>query len=133
MEFQFGDVVMFMGRPHFIIGTNDNDNTLVVLDGDSTTLGVEYEDVVKIGHDDSFEQNVISRLNAIQQLREKESLTNQSQLIGYLKNVSFKNTNKEYVLTGYTKLDGKYLYCQVRCKNEYEWILMEELWDRFFK
>lgn len=65
MDFQFGDVVMFMGRPHFIIGTDDNDNTLVVLDGDSTTFGVEYKDVVKIGHDDSFEQNIISRLNAI--------------------------------------------------------------------
>lgn len=133
MSFEFGDVVMFMGRPHFIIGTDDTDDTLVVLDGDSTTFGVDYEDVVKIGHDDSFEQNVISRLDAIQQLREKESLTNQSQLIGYLKNVSFKNTNKDYVLTGYTKLDGKYLYCQVCCKNEYEWILVEELWDKFFR
>ena len=133
MDFQIGDVVMFIGRPHFLIGSNDIDETLVVFDGDSTTFGVDYEDVVKIGHDDTFEQNVVSRLSAISKLREKESLSNQSQLIGYLKNVSFKYTNNDYVITGYTKLDGKYLYCQVRCKDKYEWILVEELWDKFFK
>lgn len=133
MEFQFGDVVMFMGRPHFIIGTNDNNDTLVVLDGDSTTFGVDYEDVVKIGHDDTFEQNILDRLKSVVKKHDQELLGNQEQLIGRLKCVYLRNDGKQYTVTGNTKVDGNYLYCQVHSDNGYEWILMEQLWDKFFR
>lgn len=133
MSFEFGDVVMFMGRPHFIIGTNDETDTLVVFDGLSTTFNVEYEDVVKIGHDDTFEQNIVDRLNGVVKNHEQELRGNQEQLIGRLKCVYLRNDGKQYTVTGNTKEDGKYLYCQIHSDHGYEWIFVEDLFDRFFK
>lgn len=133
MSFEFGDVVMFIGRPHFIIGTNDINNTLVVLDNDSTTFNVKYQDVVKIGHDDTFGQNIVDRLKNIKHAHDLELMENQTQLIKMFKQIHLKSSGVKYTITGNTKVDGKYLYCQIYSDKGYEWILAEELLDKFFK
>jgi len=135
MEFQIGDVVMFMGHGYMVIDFDDDVNLLILTDGISTTSDVDYEDVVKIGHDDTFEHDIIDRIKHIQLKHEQDSSSNQAQLIGRLKDVCFKdpNSNQLYLITGKTKADGKYSYCQIHSDNGYEWILMEQLFDKFFK
>lgn len=133
--FTVGDVVMFMGHGYMVVDFDDNVNLLILTDGISTTSDVDYEDVVKIGHDDTFEQDIIDRIKNIQLKHSQELLGNQSQLIGRLKDVCFKDPNSKqlYLITGDTKVDGKYLYCQIHSDNGYEWVLVEELFDKFFK
>lgn len=135
MDFQIGDVVMFMGHGYLVVDFDDDVNLLILTDGISTTSDVDYEDVIKIGHDDTFEQNIIDRIKNVQLKNEQELSSNQAQLIGRLKDVCFKDPNSSqlYLITGKTKADGKYSYFQVHSNNGYEWILMEELFDRFFK
>lgn len=133
--FTVGDVVMFMGHAYFVIDFDDDINMLILTDGISTTSDVDYEDVVKIGHDDTFERNIIDRIKHIQLTHEQDSSSNQAQLIGRLKDVCFKDPNSKqlYLITGKTKADGKYYYCQIHSDNGYEWILLDELFDRFFR
>lgn len=135
MEFQFGDVVMFMGHAYFVIDFDDDINLLILTDGFSTTSEVDYEDVVKIGHDDTLERDLIDRIKDVQLKHEQGLSSNQAQLIGRLKDVCFKdpNSNQLYLITGKTKADGKYSYCQIHSDDGYEWILVEELLDRFFR
>ena len=135
MSFEFGDVVMFMGHAYFVIDFDDNINLLILTDGISTTSDVDYEDVIKIGHDDTFERDIINRIKNIQLKHGQELLSNQSQLIGRIKDVCFKdiNNSQSCFITGKTKVDGTYFYCQIHSDNGYEWILVEELWDKFFK
>ena len=135
MDFQIGDVVMFMGHAYFVIDFDDDINLLILTDGISTTSEVDYEDVVKIGHDDTFEQNIIDRLKNVHLKHEQGLLSNQTQLIGRLKDVCFKDTNstQSCFITGKTKVDGKYLYCQIHDDSGHEWMLVEELFDKFFR
>lgn len=135
MDFQIGDVVMFMGHGYMVVDFNENVNLLILTDGISTTSDVDYEDVVKIGHDDTFERDIIDRIKNIQLKHEQDSSSNQAQLIGRLKDVCFKdpNSNQRYLITGKTKADGKYSYCQIHSDNGYEWILVEQLFDKFFR
>lgn len=135
MEFQIGDVVMFMGHDYMVIDFDDDVHLLILTDGISTTSDVDYEDVVKIGHDDTFERDIINRIKNVQLKHEQDSSSNQAQLIGRLKDVCFKdpNSNQLYLITGKTKVDDKYSYCQIHSNNGYEWILMEQLFDRFFR
>ena len=131
--FEFGDVVMFMGHAYFVIDFDDDINLLILTDGILTTSDVDYGAVVKIGHDDTFEQNIIDRLKSVVKKHDQELLGNQEQLIGRLKCVYLRNDGKQYTVTGNTKVDGNYLYCQIHGDNGYEWILAEELLDKFFK
>lgn len=136
MEFQFGDVVMFMGHAYFVVDFDDDMNLLVLTDGFSTTSEVDYEDVVKIGHDDTFEQNILDRLkNVVNVVRnhKDEVQNNQINLVKELKCLHLKSYGMEYTVTGNTKEDGTYLYCQIYSDKGYEWILVEELLDKFFK
>lgn len=133
MSFNVGDVVMFAGYPHFVIDFDDDENLLTLTDGISTTSDVDFEDVVKIGHDDTFEQNIVDRLRAVVRSYDQELRGNQEQLIGRLKCVYLRNDGKQYTVTGNTKVDGKYLYCQIHSDYGYEWVLVEELFDKFFK
>ncbi len=133
MEFQFGDVVMFMGHAYFVIDFDDDINLLILTDGISTTSEVDYEDVVKIGHDDTFEQNVLDRLKNVQHAHDEELRGNQLDLISYLESKGFYKDDILYLVTGKTKEDGKYLYCQIESDNGYEWLLVEQLLDKFFK
>ena len=135
MDFQIGDVVMFMGYGYLVVDFDDDVNLLILTDGLSTTSDVDYEDVVKIGHDDTFERDIINRIKNVQLKHEQELSSNQAQLIGRLKDVCFKDPNSKqlYLITGKTKADGKYSYCQIHSEDGYKWILMEELFDRFFR
>ena len=135
MSFEFGDVVMFMGHGYIVIDFDEDVNLLILTDGISTTSDVDYEDVVKIGHDDTFERDIINRIKNVQLKHEQDSSSNQAQLIGRIKDVCFKdpNSNQLYLITGKTKADGKYSYCQIHSDNGYEWILLDELFDRFFR
>lgn len=131
--FTIGDVVMFMGYAYFVIDYDDDINLLILTDGISTTSEVDYEDVVKIGHDDTFERDIIDRLKNVKNSHEEELINNQLDLIECLKDACFHNNGMAYLVTGKTKVDGIYLYCQIKSEHGYEWILVEELFVKFFK
>lgn len=133
MNFQIGDVVMFMGHAYFVIDFDDDINLLILTDGISTTSEVDYEDVVKIGHDDTFERDILDRLNNIKHSHDEELRNNQLDLIEHLKAKGFYSNDISYLVTGKTKVDGVYLYCQIKSEHGYEWILVEELFDKFFR
>lgn len=133
MDFQIGDVVMFMGHGYIVIDFDEDVNLLILTDGISTTSDVDYEDVVKIGHDDTFERDILNRINNIQHLHDEELRNNQLDLVEHLKTQCFYSNGMAYLVTGKTKVDGIYLYCQIKSENGYEWILVEELFDKFFK
>ena len=133
MGFQVGDVVMYMGYACFVIDANDDIELLILTDGVSTTSDVDYEDVVKIGHDDAFEQNIVDRLKSVKMNHDQELLDNQKDLIDHLKATCFYKDGITHLVTGKVKLDGNCLYCQIKCENRYEWLLVEELLGRFFK
>lgn len=78
MDFQIGDVVMFMGHGYMVVDFDDDVNLLMLTDGTSTTSDVDYEDVVKIGHDDTFERNIIDKIKNVQLKREQDSSSNQA-------------------------------------------------------
>ncbi len=133
MSFEFGDVVMFMGKAYFVIDFDDDINLMTVTNGVETTSEIDYEDVVKIGHDDSLEQNILDRLKVVVDNHDNTLQNNQAQLIGRLKDVCLSSDGVDYYITGKTKVDGKYLYCQVDIGSDYEWILAEELINKLFK
>lgn len=131
--FTIGDVVMFMGHAFFVIDWDEDINLLILTDGISTTSDVDYEDVVKIGHDDTFERNIIDRLKIIQLVHEQDLLENRLHLIDCIQSEDFTHNGNTYTVTGKTKHDNQYLYCQIHGENGYEWILVEDLLDKFFK
>mgnify|MGYP000946925629 FL=1 len=131
--FTVGDVVMFMGHAFFVIDYDNDINLLILTDGISTTSEVDYEDVVKIGHDDTFERNIIDRLKNIQLVHEQDLLENKLHLIDCIQAEDFTHNSNTYTVTGKTKQDNKYLYCQIHGDNGYEWILVEDLLGKFFK
>lgn len=133
MEFQIGDVVMFMGYGYIVIDFDEDVNLLVLTDGISTTSEVDYEDVVKIGHDDTFERDIVDKIKHIQLVHEQDLMENRLHLIDCIQAEDFTHDGNAYTITGKTKQDGNYFYCQIHGNNGYEWILMEELWDKFFK
>lgn len=133
MNFEFGDVVMFMGKAYFIVDFDDGINLMTVTNGVETTSEIDYEDVVKIGHDDSLEQNILDRLKVVVDNHDNTLQDNQMQLIGRLKHVCLSSDGTDYFITGKTKVDGKDLYCQVDTGNDMEWILVKELVDKLFK
>lgn len=133
MDFQIGDVVMFMGHGYIVIDFDEDVNLLILTDGISTTSDVDYEDVVKIGHDDAFERDILDRIKHIQLTHEQDLLENKLHLIDCIQAEDFTHDGNTCTVTGKTKQDGKYLYCQIKSKYGYEWILVEELFDKFFK
>lgn len=133
MDFQIGDVVMFMGHGYIVIDFDEDVNLLILTDGLSTTSDVDYEDVVKIGHDDTFERDILDRIKNVQNSHDEELINNQLDLIGFLKGACFHNNGTSYLITGKVKQDGTYFYCQVHSDIGYEWILVEELLNKFFK
>lgn len=133
MDFQIGDIVMFMGHGYIVIDFDEDVNLLILTDGISTTSDVDYEDVVKIGHDDTFAQSIVDKIKHIQLTHEQDLLENKLHLIDCIQAEDFTHNGDNYTVTGKTKQDGNYFYCQIHGKNGYEWILMEELLDKFFK
>ena len=87
----------------------------------------------QIGDDDTFERNIIDRLKNIQLVHEQDLLENKLHLIDCIQAEDFTHNGNTYTVTNKTKHDNQYFYCQIHGKNGYEWILMEELLDKFFK
>lgn len=133
MDFQIGDVVMFMGHGCIVIDVDEDVNLLILTDGTSTTSDVDYEDVVKIGHNDTFERDIINSINHILLTHKQDLIENRLHLIDCIEAEDFTHNGDNYTVTNKTKQDGNYFYCQIHGKNGYEWILMEELLDKFFK
>ena len=133
MDFQIGDVVMFMGHGFIVIDVDEDVNLLILTDGTSTTSDVDYEDVVKIGHNDTFERDIINSINHILLTHKQDLMENRLHLIDCIEAEDFTHNGDNYTVTNKTKQDGNYFYCQIHGKNGYEWILMEELLDKFFK
>lgn len=133
MDFQIGDVVMFMGHGYIVIDVDEDVNLLILTDGLSTTSDVDYEDVVKIGHDDAFERDILDRIKHIQLTHEQDLMENRLHLIDCIEAEDFTYNGGTYTVTNKTKQDNQYLYCQIHGRDGYEWILVEELLDKFFK
>lgn len=133
MDFQIGDVVMFMGHGYIVIDFDEDVNLLILTDGISTTSDVDYEDVVKIGHDDTFERDIVDKIKHIQLVHEQDLMENRLHLIDCIEAEDFTYNGNTYTITNKTKQDNQYFYCQIHGENGYEWILMEELLDKFFK
>lgn len=133
MDFQIGDVVMFYNCAYMVIDVDDDFHGLVITNGFATTTEVGFEDVVKIGHDYTIAQTIADKIKHIQLTHEQDLLENKLHLIECIEAEDFTSDGNTYTITGKTKQDGKYFYCQIHGENGYEWILLDELWDKFYK
>lgn len=133
MDFQIGDVVMFHNCVYMVIDVDYDFDQLIITNGFASASEVDFTDVVKIGHDYTVTQTIADKIKHIQSIYEQDLLENKLHLIDCIQAKDFTNDGNTYTVTGKTKQDGKYFYCQIYGKNGYKWILMEELLDKFFK
>lgn len=133
MDFQIGDVVMFYNCAYMVIDVDNDCEMLVLTNGFATTTEVDFTDVVKIGHDYTIAQAIADKIKHIQLIHEQDQLENKLHLIDCIEAEDFVSQGNTYTVTGKTKQDGKYFYCQIHGENGYEWILLDELWDKFYK
>lgn len=133
MDFQIGDVVMFYNCAYMVIDVDYDCEMLALTNGFATTTEVDFTDVVKIGHDYTIAQSIADKIKHIQLIHEQDLLENKLHLIDCIEAEDFINDGNTYTVTGKTKQDGKYFYCQIHGENGYEWILLDELWDKFYK
>lgn len=133
MDFQIGDVVMYCGYGCIVVDFDEDNNLLVLTDGSLTETEVDTEDVIKIGHDYTFAQSIVDKIKHIQLIHEQDLMENRLHLIDCIQAEDFTHNGNTYTVTNKTKQDNQYFYCQIHGKNGYEWILMEELLDKFYK
>lgn len=133
MDFQIGDVVMFYNCAYMVIDVNYDSDQLVITNGFATAAEIDFTDVVKIGHDYTIAQSLADKIKHIQLIYEQDLLENKLKLIDCIEAKDFVSQGNAYTVTGKTKQDGKYFYCQIHGENGYEWILLDELWDKFYK
>lgn len=133
MDFQIGDVVMFYNCAYMVIDVNYDSDQLVITNGFATAAEIDFTDVVKIGHDYTIAQSLADKIKHIQLIYGQDLLENKLHLIECIEAEDFINDGNTYTVTGKTKQDGKYFYCQIHGENGYEWILLDELWDKFYK
>lgn len=106
---------------------------MVITNGFATKTEVDFEDVVKIGHDYTIAQSIADKIKHIQSTHEQGLLENKLHLIDCLDGEDLISNGKTYTVTGKTKQDGKYFYCQIYGENGYKWILLDELFNKFYK
>lgn len=133
MDFEIGDVVMFYNCAYMVIDVDNDCEMLVLTNGFATTTEVDFTDVVKIGHDYTIAQSLADKIKHIQLIYEQDLLENKLKLIDCIEAEDFVSQGNTYTVTGKIKQDGKYFYCQIHGENGYEWILLDELWDKFYK
>ena len=132
MKYKYGDVVLYGVHHYVVVGVNDEYGTVDLLSEVASTNNVSVNEVKKIGHEDGFRENIQSILTRHEKQRNKAILENQKQMVSLLADGIFSNGCTEYYVTGKTKVDGPYLYCQVREDNFYDWVLLEDLLEQIF-
>ncbi len=133
MDFQIGDIVMWYNCAYMVVDVNYESDQLVIINGFASASEVDFTDVVKIGHDYTIAQTIADKIKHIQLIHEQDLLENKLHLIECIEAEDFTREGNTYTVTGKTKQDGKYFYCQIHGENGYEWILLEELFEKFYK
>ena len=132
MQYKYGDVVLFGGAPYVVVGTDDEYNTVDLLNQIGCMTEVRTDEVKPIGREDNFRDNVKSILAKHLKQFKQTVVENQKALVSLLSGKIFSMDDTSYQITGQVKIDGDYLYCQVKQNNFYDWILLETLLEKLF-
>lgn len=132
MNYKYGDVVLYDGLTYIVVGTDDEYDTVDLLNQASCTTQVLADEVKPIGHEDNFKDNIKSLLAKHKKQFNHTLLENQKAMVSLLAGKTFSICNTTYHITGEAKVDGDYLYCCVRENNLYDWILLPTLLDKLF-
>lgn len=132
MNYKYGDVVLYCRSPWVVVGVDNEYGIIDLLNKDSFEKGICIEEVKKIGYEDGFKEYIDSMLSEHVKRFNKTLLENQEQVVTLLAGLTFFDGSSNYYITGETKADGDYLYCQVREDNFYDWILVETLMKKLF-
>lgn len=132
MQYKYGDVVLYGGITYVVVGTNDKYNTVDLLNQVSCTTEVFAKEVKLIGHEDTFREDVKSILSKHAKQFKQTVIENQKALASLLSGKIFSMGDTSYQITGQVKVDGDYLYCQVKQNNFYDWIILETLLEKLF-
>lgn len=134
MKYKYGDVVLCGGHPYLVVGVNNEYGTVDLLDAESCTNNISDQEIKPIGHEDKFKENIKTILTRQTEQYNNVVLENQKQLAILLTNNTFYVGSISYHITGNTKVDGDYVYCQVRTNkdNLYDWVLLDTVLDKLF-
>lgn len=132
MKYKYGDVVLYGGLTYVVVGTDDEYNTVDLLNQISCTTEVLTDEVKPIGHEDTFRDNIKSLLAKHSKQFKQTVVENQKALVSLLSGKIFSMGDTSYQITGQVKVDGDYLYCQVKQNNFYDWIILETLLEKLF-
>lgn len=132
MQYKYGDVVVYDGLTYVVVGTDDEYNTVDLLNQVSCTTEVPVDKVKPIGHEDNFRDNVKSLLVKHAKQFKQTVIENQKALVSLLSGKIFSMGDTSCQITGQVKVDGDYLYCQVKQDNFYDWIILEALLGELF-
>lgn len=132
MQYKYGDVALYGGLTYVVVGTDDEYNTVDLLNQISCTTEVLADEVKPIGREDTFRDNIKSILLKHRKKFNQTLFENQKAMVSLLAEKTFTIYDTTYYITGEVKVDGDYLYCQVRKNNLYDWILLPTLLDKLF-
>ena len=132
MQYKYGDVVLYGGLTYVVVGTDDEYNTVDLLNQICCTTEVLADEVKPIGREDTFRDNIKSILSKQAKQFKQTIIENQKALVSLLSGKIFSMGDTSYQITGQVKIDGDYLYCQVKQDNFYDWIILETLLEKLF-
>ena len=132
MQYKYGDVVLYGGITYVVVGTNDEYNTVDLLNQVSCTTEVRADEIKPIGREDTFRDNIKSLLAKHSKQFKQTVVENQKALVSLLSGKIFSMGDTSYQITGQVKVDGDYLYCQVKQDNFYDWIILDTLLEKLF-
>lgn len=132
MKYEYGDVVLYGGLIYVVVGTDDEYDTVDLLNQASCTTEVFADKVKQIGREDTFRDNIKSLLAKHAKQFKQTIIENQKALVSLLSGKIFSMGDTSCQITGQVKVDGDYLYCQVKQDNFYDWIILETLLEKLF-
>lgn len=132
MKYEYGDVVLYCRSAYIVIGVNNEYGLIDLFNKESCAKDVCVEEVKKIGHEDGFKDNIKSILSKQAKQFKQTIIENQKALVSLLSGKIFSMGDTSYQITGQVKVDGDYLYCQVKQDNFYDWIILETLLEKLF-
>lgn len=128
MEMSF----FYGGLTHIVVGTDDEYDTVDLLNQIFCTTEVPVDKVKPIGREDTFRDNIKSLLAKHAKQFKQTVVENQNALVSLLSGKIFSIGDTSCQITGQVKVDGDYLYCQVKQDNFYDWIILETLLEKLF-
>lgn len=89
MKYEYGDVVLYGGLTYVVVGTDDEYDTVDLLNQASCTTQVLTDEVKSIGHEDNFRDNVKSLLAKHKKQFTQTLLENQKAMVSLLAGKTF--------------------------------------------